>query len=155
MRNIDQKRNEEFEVCVLQRRPRNVIVNSYQDLTKRARMLSQVQHERKGNRSGSLLICLVVLICLIACQQVQKPELNGTGPLAVVVPRGSTAPEYHAPLERWRVTHMDAINQGDFSQKECVLCHNPKTGCNQCHAYIGAKEVIVPEASLYWPTSKE
>ncbi len=102
-----------------------------------------------------LFICLSLTGSFAGCQQAQKPELNGAGPLAVVVPRGSTAPEYHAPLERWRVTHMDAINQGDFSQRECVLCHNPKTGCNQCHTYIGAKEVSVPEASLYWPDEKK
>ena len=102
-----------------------------------------------------LVYFLVVNICLsagfIGCGQVQKPELKGEGPLAIVVPRGSTAPEYHAPLERWRIIHMEAINQGDFTEKECVLCHNPKTGCNQCHKYLGAKEIIVPEANLYWP----
>jgi len=148
-------RNDESRVCSLQKRLRSVILNSFQDLTKQAEMLNQVQHDKTGHRFGALFVCLLLLVCLIACQQVQKPELNGPGPLSVVVPRGSTAPEYHAPLERWRATHMDAINQGDFSQKECVLCHNPKTGCNQCHTYVGAKEVSVPEAGLYWPERKE
>ena len=101
------------------------------------------------------LLCLFLMSSLAACQQVQKPELKGEGPLAVVVPRGSTAPEYHAPIERWRTIHMEAVNQGDFSQRECVLCHNPKTGCNRCHTYIGAKEVSVPEANLYWPEEKK
>ncbi len=99
---------------------------------------------------GSLLVTI-----FLGCQQVQKPELKGEGPLAVVVPRGSTAPEYHAPIERWRTIHMEAVNQGDFTERECVLCHNPNTGCNQCHQYIGAKVISVPEAHLYWPEMKK
>ena len=96
----------------------------------------------------------MILICtlgLVGCQQVQKPELKGEGPLAITVERGTSVPESHAPLERWRTLHMEALNQGDFSQRECVLCHNPKTGCNQCHRYVAAKEISVAEASLYWP----
>ena len=124
--------NNEFRIDSSQRRLCGVILNSFQDLS-------------------FLFLCLLLLSCLFGCQQVQKPELKGEGPLAVVVPRGSTAPEYHTPIERWRSIHMEAINQGDFTQRECVLCHNPKTGCNKCHQYIGAKEVSVPEANLYWP----
>ena len=93
----------------------------------------------------------IFLIGLGACQQMQKPELKGEGPLAVTVARGTATPEYHAPLERWRTLHADALNRGDFTQRECVLCHNPQTGCNQCHQYVGAKRISVPEASLYWP----
>jgi len=89
-----------------------------------------------------------------SCQQVQKPELKGEGPLAITVDRGTSAPESHTPLERWRTLHVEALNRGDFSQRECVLCHNPKTGCNQCHGYVGAKEISVTEASLYWPETK-
>ena len=88
---------------------------------------------------------------IFSCQQVQKPELKGEGPLAITVDRGASVPESHSPLERWRTLHVEALNRGDFSQRECVLCHNPKTGCNQCHRYVGAKEISVAEASLYWP----
>ena len=113
-----------------------------------------VRQGSQGYRLIFLFPCFLLFSCLVACQQVQKPELKGEGPLAVVVPRGSTAPEYHAPIERWRTLHMEAIHQGDFTQRECVLCHNPKTGCNRCHQYIGAKLVVVPEAELYWPEGK-
>ena len=101
-----------------------------------------------------IIILLISTLSITGCQQVQKPELKGEGPLAITVVRGTAVPEYHAPLERWRTLHMEALNRGDFSQRECVLCHNPKTGCNQCHKYVGAKEVSVLEASLYWPESK-
>lgn len=101
------------------------------------------------------IICLLWIPLLLGCQQVQKPELKGEGPLAVIVPRGTVAPEYHAPLERWRTLHKEVLNQGDFTERHCVLCHNPKTGCNQCHQYIGAKEILVSEASLYWPDQKK
>jgi hypothetical protein len=102
-----------------------------------------------------LTISYILILSLGSCQQVQKPELKGEGPLAVIVPRGTAVPEYHVPLERWRTLHRETLNQGDFTQRECVLCHNPKTGCNQCHAYVGAKKIIVPEASLYWPDLKD
>jgi len=102
-----------------------------------------------------LTAILVLLLGFLGCQQVQKPELKGEGPLAIHIPRGTAVPEYHAPLERWRTFHREALHQGDFSQRECVLCHNPRTGCNQCHKYVGAKEISVREASLYWQVQKE
>jgi len=101
-----------------------------------------------------ITFCLIAMVLLLGCQQVQKPELKGEGPLAVIVPRGTSTPEYHAPAEQWRVLHSGALNRGDFTQRECVLCHNPQTGCNQCHRYVGAKAVIVAEAELYWPNQK-
>ena len=104
----------------------------------------------------SAKICLsIALFVLLACQQVQKPELKGEGPLAVTVARGAAVPEYHAPVDRWRVNHGQMINRGDFSQRECVLCHNPATGCNQCHQYVGAGKISVPEASLYWADERD
>jgi hypothetical protein len=101
-------------------------------------------------RISAKICVLIVLFSLRACQQVQKPELKGEGPLAVTVARGTATPEYHAPAERWRINHGQALNRGDFTQRECVLCHNLETGCNQCHRYVGTPKIIVPEASLYW-----
>ena len=101
-----------------------------------------------------LALTPLLLLVLLGCQQVQKPELNGEGPLAIRVARGTAVPGYHAPADRWRIQHKEALNQGDFTQKECILCHNPQTGCNQCHKYVGARPVSVPEAALYWPAQK-
>lgn len=85
------------------------------------------------------------------CQQVPKPEVRGEGPLQIVVPPETKIPEYHAPAPRWRVQHGEAINQEDFSQRECLLCHNPQTGCQKCHKYVAAKAIALPEAGLFWP----
>ena len=101
-------------------------------------------------KASYLIIMFVLMVGSLACQQVQKPELKGEGPLAVTVARGTATPEYHAPAETWRVSHGQALNRGDFTQRECVLCHNPETGCNQCHQYVGTPKISVPEASLYW-----
>ena len=104
----------------------------------------------------SILLGIAFLAGLgMGCQQVQKPELNGEGPLAIKVSRGTAVPEYHAPLDRWRVQHREALNRGDFTRRECMLCHNPRTGCNQCHQYAGVIQIEVPEASLYWPAHGE
>jgi len=113
--------------------------------------LGDFRNAMKQVHSISMLLCLL-LWSLPACQQVSKPEVKGSGPLAVVMERGTVAPEYHAPLERWRARHKEAINSGDFSERECVLCHNPQKSCNRCHGYIGAKETKISEALLYWPT---
>ena len=103
----------------------------------------------------SAKICIAfALVGLLGCQQVQKPELQGEGPLAVTVARGTATPEYHAPVARWQVSHSQAINRGDFTRRECVLCHNPETGCNKCHEYVGTTKISVPEASLYWADLK-
>jgi len=107
---------------------------------------------RNGYRRtmGGWLLVLALALCLSACQDVAKPELKGKGPLAIVIPRGTSTSESHAPIEKWRVDHKRAIQEGDFSQKECVLCHNPDTGCNRCHGYVGAKGIQIPEARLYY-----
>ncbi|NWF56691.1 MAG: hypothetical protein HXY45_18060 [Syntrophaceae bacterium] len=104
-------------------------------------------------RIGAKICVPFLVLGLLACQPVQKPELKGEGPLAVVVPRGTATPEYHAPAAKWQVGHGQAINRGDFARRECILCHSPETGCNKCHQYVGTPKIIVPEASLYWGNS--
>jgi hypothetical protein len=101
-----------------------------------------------------LIVWFMLALGAVGCQQVEKPELKGEGPLAVTVARGTSVPEYHAPAERWRIRHKEAINEGDFTERECILCHNPETGCNQCHEYAGVKKISVPEAVLYWAETK-
>ena len=92
---------------------------------------------------------------LLGCQQVQKPEVNGEGPLGVKMARGIISPEFHAPLERWRTSHKQALNGGDFTERQCVLCHDPQKSCNNCHGYIGARKIEVSEASFLWPEEKK
>ncbi len=144
-------RGSRFPFYSPQARLRNVILKPFRGLTQPGQMSNQVQHDDKLCLFAFMFVYLLFFMSLVGCQKVEKPELRGQGPLAVVVPRGSTAPEYHAPIERWRVIHMEAINRGDFDQRQCVLCHDPKTSCNRCHQYIGAKLVAVSEADLYWP----
>ncbi|MGQ9694126.1 MAG: hypothetical protein ACUVWV_05210 [Thermodesulfobacteriota bacterium] len=84
------------------------------------------------------------------CEQVSKPEIRKEGPLQIIVPAGTSIPEYHTPAERWRIQHSKAINQKDFSEGECLLCHNPQTGCQKCHKYVGAKDIKLPETSIFW-----
>ena len=101
------------------------------------------------------LLSALCFLILSGCQQVQKPEVKGEGPLAVKMARGITSPEFHAPLERWRTTHKNALNVGDFTERECILCHDPKKSCNRCHQYIGVREISVAEASLFWPEEEK
>jgi len=116
---------------------------------------SQMRNYKEIRVLIGYLLSAISLFMVVGCQQVQKPEIKGEGPLAVVMARGITSPEFHAPLERWRTTHKKGINNRDFTERECVLCHDPKKSCNRCHRYIGAREISVPEASLFWPEEKK
>jgi hypothetical protein len=83
-----------------------------------------------------------VALVLTACDlDVQKPVKDGPGPLGITIERTREAPDYHNPLDWWTANHPEAINDGVFSKRECMLCHVPNDSCNNCHEYVGAKEV--------------
>jgi hypothetical protein len=96
----------------------------------------------KALRILPLLVLAVLVLVLSACDLgVQKPLKDGTGPLAVTIARTREAPDYHNPLEWWTAYHPQAIGDGVFSKRECMLCHVPEQSCNKCHEYVGAKLV--------------
>ncbi len=99
---------------------------------------------------GLLLIGIANWAMILGCEKVSKPEIRNPGPLQIEVPAGAAVPEYHVPAEKWRVVHGRAINLRDFSEKECILCHNPQTGCQKCHRYVGGKEIKLAEALILW-----
>lgn len=90
----------------------------------------------------TLLVVAFVLPALWQPENVLRPALNGQGPLAVTIDARLVAPEYHSPVLWWRTYHMDALNGGQFTQASCLQCHNVKTSCNNCHAYVGVKPVV-------------
>jgi hypothetical protein len=73
---------------------------------------------------------------------VEKPVKDGPGPLAVYLDPSLSAPEYHSPLEWWQNNHKEVVNRGDLLQTDCLQCHDPATSCNNCHGYVGAKEIV-------------
>lgn len=72
---------------------------------------------------------------------VEKPVLDGEGPLAIKIDPNLAAPDYHRPLDWWRTYHMDAQAAGDFTQDQCLRCHDPITSCNNCHSYVGVPHI--------------
>jgi len=94
-------------------------------------------------------ICLFAALLLLApgCSNPEKPALNGSGPLAVQIDADKLViPEYHNPMETWKPRHMQAIQQGEFTERECMTCHVAATSCNNCHGYVG-----VPAVGEYTP----
>ncbi|MHB8173998.1 MAG: hypothetical protein ACYDFU_06010 [Nitrospirota bacterium] len=89
-----------------------------------------------------LLVSLLAMIG-VGCsnERVAKPELKGTGPLALKLPPGILSPEYHQPVDYWKRHHMDILERGDYSKHECMLCHDVNTSCNNCHDYVGVARV--------------
>jgi hypothetical protein len=91
-------------------------------------------------RKVALVLIAAAALFLVAAyypSYVEKPELDGSGPLGVRLRAGLPVPEYHSPLEWWRTHHMEALNRGDFAQADCLYCHEPETSCNNCHGYVG------------------
>ncbi len=90
-----------------------------------------------------LIVGVVVLVPLVSgCDLgVEKPEKDGSGPLAITIERTRDAPDYHTPLEWWTANHPHGISDGVFSERECMLCHVPEDSCNKCHDYVGVRQV--------------
>jgi hypothetical protein len=95
-------------------------------------------------RKALLALVAVAVVALVAAyypRRVAPPARDGEGPLAILLPAGVPAPEYHSPLDWWQTHHMDAVNRGDFTQADCLYCHQPAASCNNCHAYVGVDAI--------------
>ncbi len=95
-------------------------------------------------RKAALLIAILTLLILVVVYYptyVEKPVLNGNGPLGVHIAPRFPAPETHNPLDWWQTHHMDVVNQGDLTQQDCLYCHQPATSCNNCHDYVGVDRI--------------
>lgn len=90
---------------------------------------------------GRYIRIFFLFLVMAGCgsERVEKPQLNGRGPLAIVLEGNGSAPNYHNPMEWWKRNHMEAIRLGDYSQRECMLCHQVETSCNNCHRYVGVQ----------------
>jgi len=93
-------------------------------------------------KAAVLVAALLALTVVFGCnERVAKPELKGEGPLALKLPSGILSPEYHQPVEYWKQHHMDILKRGDYDKRECMLCHDVHTSCNNCHDYVGVPRV--------------
>lgn len=96
-------------------------------------------------KKSILAVLFISLLAMVAVgcsnERVAKPELKGTGPLALILPAGILSPEYHQPVDFWKQHHMDILARGDYSKHECMLCHDANTSCNNCHEYVGVAKV--------------
>jgi hypothetical protein len=97
-------------------------------------------------RKAALLIAVLTLFILAIAfypTYVEKPILNGTGPLSVQIDPRFPAPETHKPLDWWQTHHMDVVNRGDLEKIDCLYCHEPRTSCNNCHGYVGVDPILL------------
>lgn len=94
-----------------------------------------------------VLAALIILILTVAFypSYVDKPVKDGTGPMAIYMDPSFPAPETHKPLDWWQTHHMDVVNRGDLTRKDCQYCHDPETSCNNCHRYVGVD--VIQQAS--------
>lgn len=98
----------------------------------------------------SLIMTFSIFLLVFSCEKVDKPAVNGKGPLALEVAKGiDIVPWHHMPADKWRASHMDIISSGKVSQNSCLLCHaEPDKFCNKCHDYAGAKKVVFDNTNI-------
>ena len=97
-------------------------------------------------RKAALLIAVLIFLVLTIVYYptyVEKPALDGEGPLVVYIDPRFPAPETHNPLDWWQTHHMDVVNRGDLEREDCLYCHEPQTSCNNCHGYVGVDAIIL------------
>ena len=100
----------------------------------------------------SIGIFSISLLLIISCSYPKKPELRGTEELAIQIDADKLiTPEYHNPLEEWRPRHMQAIKDNEFTERECMSCHDIETSCNNCHQYVGVPVVERYSAQGFMP----
>jgi len=90
------------------------------------------------------ILTLLLLVFVYYPSYVQKPELNGSGPLSVQIDPRYPVPATHNPLDWWQTHHMDVVNRGDLQRADCLYCHEAQTSCENCHAYVGIDAQITP-----------
>ena len=91
-----------------------------------------------------VVVALVILALIVGFypNYVEEPVKDGPGPLSVQIDPQYPAPAFHNPLDWWQTHHMDVVNRGDFTQQDCLHCHEPQTSCDNCHSYVGVTEII-------------
>ena len=92
-----------------------------------------------------ILAVLFLMMFLTSCSEIPpKPVLNGEGPLKIDINnKVITSPEFHNPLDQWKEWHMFYVNNGLYTERSCMSCHNPAKSCNNCHSYVGVIAVKV------------
>jgi hypothetical protein len=96
------------------------------------------------NRLFALVVTFIVLVIVLALASQaapEKPVKDGTGPLAVRLDPGVSAPTTHSPLDWWQANHPTVVNNGDLREQDCLYCHNASKSCNNCHSYVGVKQI--------------
>lgn len=102
---------------------------------------------RRTRKVAVLLFLLLASLTSVAYTGagIGKPARGESGPLALVVPAGLAAPDYHKPLATWRVTHPAYVQTSEMGEAACLGCHaDPDAFCNRCHGYVGVRLIAVP-----------
>ena len=103
--------------------------------------MRQSKQARRGIGTFLLaLAALVVVAGLVGCAP-ERPAKDGLGPLAVTIDREFGAPATHSPLAWWQTHHPEVVNSGDIPEGDCLYCHQVERSCNNCHTYVGARQI--------------
>ncbi len=71
-----------------------------------------------------------------------RPATADGEPVETYVDPSLKPPKFHEPLARWRAYHPFVIHRGERTRYQCVLCHDPERHCDQCHSYVGVRDLI-------------
>ncbi|MBI4688560.1 MAG: hypothetical protein HY756_12445 [Nitrospirae bacterium] len=121
-----------------------------------------------SNFKFTIPLLLFAVAFSFGCNKVEKPVRDGKGPLAIII-EAPEPPESHTAdlkspnatfpavsklfksslkgLDYWRAYHPTLVtgtnNPALMTDKNetCLDCHDPKTSCNNCHSYVGVKQI--------------
>ncbi|MFC1477586.1 hypothetical protein ACFL6L_03860 [candidate division KSB1 bacterium] len=90
------------------------------------------------------VIVLISFILVMNCGHPEKPVLRGPrADFDIQIDSDKLIiPEYHNPLEVWKPRHMQSIQKKEFTERDCMTCHEIEKSCNDCHSYVGVPEVL-------------
>jgi hypothetical protein len=109
-----------------------------------------------GSKIGVIVTFLALVAFIIGYNVegnavISKDSLvkNNTGNISLEIPQGlDVVPLNHSVGDKWKTTHMDIVKSNHLKTENCLTCHdNPEKFCNQCHDYVGVKE-ITPNTKL-------
>ncbi len=88
------------------------------------------------------LLSLWLLLAASGCDYEEKPVYEGDWVIKdACTPYMIDVPPFHTPISEWRVTHKRFLEDGLYTEKRCLICHEPDVACNRCHNYVGVKPV--------------
>jgi len=88
-------------------------------------------------------LALLCALALASCDYPEKPVYEDWRKVTdSCTPYMVDVPIFHSPMSDWRVRHPKFLEEGVYTLKRCMICHESNIACNRCHDYVGVKRIL-------------